>query len=394
MFSVRSNSPFRIAKCARVVPVLCHSATRGGTAVVRLLLRFGAAGGAAVSGRFAKFGGLLFTALVVAACVGGGEAASDATLPPIDESVETETSTTTSSVVPATTTTSAAVVEEEENLVGVVSVEVAEEVWVSAWQAAGLEASSVGDIEVFASVEVAEGLRATLGAVDRSISNFAAVSEPDEDGVVVIHDCLVSFPPFFDAASTWYSGEVSLSEDGVPRVSSFSVESTDPCVPAQVSDAVIADYLDSRAAEAQFWGESPQGVGELGEHFTGTRLQFVADLGQRSIAESFVILGLEDRQWNPHVFEFSTQGIEIGDCYEVDATFGTFDTTTGERTDLIPLPDAGQRNADVSVMVFEDGRWKMSDNGGTTNIECDFDSADLRLAVIDVGGERPPLEET
>ena len=174
-----------------------------------------------------------------------------------------------------------------------------------------------------------------------------------------------------------------------------SLVGSEMCIRDRVSDAVIADYLDSRAAEAQFWGESPQGVGELGEHFTGTRLQFVIELEARFETENVVVRGLSDRTWNPHVFEFSTQGIEIGDCYASEDSVGIFDISTGERrTDLLAIPEPGQRDADVTTMVFEDGGWKVTEHGNTTNIECDFDSADLRLSVIDVGGERPPLEET
>lgn len=396
MFPARANSDSAIAMCLQGLPAWCHSVTKGAIAVVGLAGCSNAAGGAVVSGKVWKVVCFVFVALFAAGCGGGGDDdASAVTLPPVEESAEAETTSATTTTAPDTTTTSAVLVEEEAQNPGrVISVEVAEELWVNAWQTAGLEASSVDDIEAFTSAEVAAGLRATLGAIDRSIDNFPAVSEPDENGVVVVHDCLVSFPPFFDAASTWYSGEVTLSEDGEPQITSFSVESTDPCVPAEISDSVIVAYLESRTAEAEFLASETADISILDAGTIGDRADFLSNLGQRAIAENFVILGLDKRQWNPHVFEFSNQGIEIGDCYEVDESFGAFDRTTAERTDLIALPVDGQRNADVSVMVFDEGGWKMSANDGRTNVDCDLDSADLRLAVIDVGGERPLLEET
>lgn len=377
MFRFLNGGVLGVAKYARSVPTWVHSATKGGSAVVTLSRRRDAAVGTAVSGKCVNL--VLGLALVLAACGGSGESASDVTLPPVDESGTTTTTT------EAPTTT-------REGLVASVSTDEVAILWANAWRVAAQSGTLPQDLEDVATPDAAEGLKLILGDVGRTIVSRPAISPPDEDGVFRIDDCLISTPPLSASPASWYSGEVAVSSDGSIRLTSLTAESSDTCVPEAVADEAITGYLEARAVEAEFFGSPDNSI--LSETITGTRLQFLISAGERLVAEDQSISGLSDRQWNPQVFEYTADGVLIGDCYEAGDDFGAFDNTTGERTDLIPLSIPGQRNADTSSMMLVEGVWKMSDSNGRTNLDCDLDSEDLRIPVIGVGGEQAEEEET
>ena len=390
MFRFLNGGVLGVATCARSVPTWVHSATKGGSAVAALSRRRDAAVGNAVSGKCVNL--VLGLALVLAACGGSGESASDVTLPPVDESETTTTTTEAPTTTTEAVTTTEAPTTTREGLVASVSTDEVAILWANAWRVAAQSGTLPQDLEDVATPAAAEGLKLILGDGGRTIVSRPAISPPDEDGVFRIDDCLISTPPLSASPASWYSGEVAVSSDGSIRLTSLTAESSDTCVPEAVADEAITGYLEARAVEAEFFGSPDNSI--LSETITGTRLQFLISAGERLVAEDQSISGLSDRQWNPQVFEYTADGVLIGDCYEAGDDFGAFDNTTGERTDLIPLSLPGQRNADTSSMMLVEGVWKMSDSNGRTNLDCDLDSEDLRIPVIGVGGEQAEEEET
>lgn len=390
MRSFRINSSFPGAKCTRGVPSIFHSVTKGGSAVVTLLLRFG---GAVASGRIFKLSFVLGLALIAAACAGGGDTASDVTLPAVDESVPVEASSTTeaptsTTEAPTTPTTSTAPVE-------AASSDEAMAAWVSAWQTASQIEIDEAAVEAFATPEVASGLKQVLtgGGSSRLVTNFPALSDPDSNGVIVVHDCLFVSPPIIDSLTSWYRGEITVSESGEAVVSSFELEASG-CVPETLSNQIIPDFLEARALEAQFFSSDVPDPSILTPGVSGARLQFLTDLAN-GVLQNEDVRGLVEIEWNPVVMTVqSVTQVEVGACYVVPQSHGAFDRTTGQRTGLIPPLSPNQRDAETSTMTLVEGVWTISDNGGVTNIDCDLESTPQRLPIVGVGGDRAALEES
>lgn len=389
MFPARANSDSTIAMCLEGLPAWCHSVTKGAIAVVGLARCSSAAGGAVVSGKVWKVVCFVFVALFAAGCGGGGDDdASAVTLPPVsDDAVVVESSTTTEAPAVSPTTTEAVV------LVG--TPEEAAAVWQSAWQSAAQIESDPEEIAEFASDEIAMGLQQVLtsGGTSRLVSNFPAVSEPDGSNVFVIHDCLMASPPIIDSGTGWYRGEVSVSDTGQLVVSSFELQGSG-CIPELIAAQVLPAFLDARALEAEFLGSDAPDPSVLEPGVTGNRLSFLTNLGAEVLVQQ-VVRGLDQIEWNPVVTAFTTpMQIEVGACYVVPENHGAFDRTTGARTDLIPPLAPGQRDAETATMTLDQGVWKISDNGGATNLDCQLDSAAQRLPVIGVGGDTAAREES
>ena len=329
--------------------------------------------------------GLLFGALVLAACGGSDDSESSAvTLPPdaVVESTSTtaEASDTTTTEAPTTTTTTT------EPEAPDVTPDEAGAVWESAWQAAADELG-LAEVEGFASSDVASGLISAVGS-GRSVTNYPAVSPADEDGVWVVHDCLISSPPVIDAASDWYRGEVTLSDSGELIVTDFKLESSSGCVPAVLADEVIADYLEAIAIENEYLTTLTTSE-FLSSAVTGNRLEFLGVLRSDLVSNGEEARGLIEAESNPSVFFFiSPTEIVIGDCKRLPDDYGIYVTETGERTNGVPPLVPGQRDGHESTLTFIDGRWKIEDTAIVTDAGCDSANTGIAIPVVDVGGER------
>ena len=60
------------------------------------------------------------------------------------------------------------------------------------------------------------------------------------------------------------------------------------------------------------------------------------------------------------------------DCAVLSPEYGLYSIATGERTFPDPPYPEGTKSLTTSDMVFEDGRWKDSRNGGGAGTDCQF----------------------
>ena len=200
--------------------------------------------------------GLVCLLAFASACSGGDAESSSSTLP-TTEAAETSTTTTEAPVdttVPVETSTTTSAPAESAVADGDV-----EALWTQVWQLAAQPSSTEADFEAFASAEAASQLKAIVGDTARSITNYPATSPANDDGLVEVHDCLLATPTLDELteidppAAFWLSGEVVRSESGELQITSVTREQSVGCVPAEVADAAIADYLSAKAGEAAYF---------------------------------------------------------------------------------------------------------------------------------------------
>ena len=333
--------------------------------------------------------------VVVSACSGGSSAESSTSTVPesaiseAEDVVSTSTTTTTSVTEEESRTSSAAAAAAES--AGSSDSDV-EALWAELWQLAAQPGSTEADFAALASAEVASELMELVGGDARSITNYPATSPEADNGVVAVHDCLIADPPLNNPTLTspltaqWLSGEVARSDSGELQITSVNLEPSFGCVPEEVSDAAIADYLSARAGQAAYWVS--QDIELLSEGTTGNRFEFIVDLVASDQEEGIEVRGFEDFEHHPFVNMFtSPTDILIIDCHVPATTFGLFDIETGERLDGIPPIDDNTRIAGAAEMVFTEGRWKIFDSSGPF-AGCDLESRNATAPVIGVGGER------
>lgn len=394
MTTLRNSSNDRLAPIARYVATLFCWATKGGKALMAVFPTFERSGGGRRS--IVKFRLLILAmSLGLFACgSGGGESASTPTLPDADvvessSSTSTTAAPTTSTTSTSTSTTTTTVVESAG------SVDEAALVWTSAWQTATDASTTAGDVEAFASADVAEGLKGLLGTADRAITNYPAVSEANDDGVFVVHDCLYSSLPLIGGNTAWYSAEVGADEDGELRVLSLSLESSDACVPAEVSDAAVAGYLEADDAFNELLSEVTISFDRIRATHTGAREVFLEGLRQEFMTDELELRGFEGTQHHPAVSAYnSPTDIELVDCQFLDPEWGVYSTVTGDRTDMLPALVPDQRNGVSTVLEQIDGTWRIASLATAQAFDCDENNKGLPIPVIGVGGDQLDVGET
>ena len=392
MATLGMSSTDQFAISARNVAALLRSATKGGMAFMAVSPSFERSGDGPRSS--AKFQFLILAlTLVLSACgAGDGEAAPTPTLPETDV---VESSSSTTAVGPTTTTSSTSA--PTTTVVEVVgSVDEVAALWTAAWQTATDASTSAGDVEAFASADVSEGLKGLLGGAGRTITNYPAVSEPNADGVFVVHDCLYSSLPLIGGNTAWYSAEVGANGAGELRVLSLSLVSSDGCVPAEVSDVVIAGYLEADDAFNELLSEVSISFDRVRASHTGDGLIGVENLRQRFITEQLELRGFEGTERHPAVSEFrSPTEIALVDCQFLDSAFGAYDTITGARDDdFIPALVPDQRDGATAILELIDGTWRIESISYAEAIDCDEDNNGLPIPVIGVGGDQRDVGET
>ena len=341
-------------------------------------------GRAAMLGRSFAIGTLL---LILAGCGGDSDRAGEAPL--LDASPEASEQTTTSAAAPTTSTpaSSTTTTTAEVSAISADTDEVAA-LWIEAWQAASVGGSSEADVAAFADAETAGILinRADAGGVGRVITNYPAVSPVDENGVFVVNDCLISNPASIGANSNWYRGEVTVTDAGELQMTSLEVEATSGCIPAEIADVAIGDYLTAIAAETAY--VETQDSDQLKAGTVEPRTTFITDLVTGLLADGQEIRGRDEIERAPQVSEFkSPTDIVIADCQRPTTSYGVFDIDTGERSEGIPSIEPGTTLAGSIEMVFSDGRWKISGMADRFRV-CTPGDPKLRVPTVDVGGER------
>ena len=132
---------------------------------------------------------------------------------------------------------------------------------------------------------------------------------------------------------------------------------------------------------ARFWDpanpDSPLISEVLAEPQKGLIVGLLADHQARGVA-------LRGRPTiHPEVIEVrSPTEVVILSCLEPATEYGLYDIDTGDRLDDVPPVRDGQRNLESAVMVFENGRWKVSDLQGQVDFACDFAPTDRGLPSV------------
>ncbi len=251
--------------------------------------------------------------------------------------------------------------------------------WVAMWDGAEQlvtdPAAAQAAIEATADTAVAEQL-ATIFSPDvdsdvdiaaRTFENHPLLTD-NGGGTVRIDDCLQVTPPD-TSPFVWFSG-TATAEAGVWRVTSIEPEALGGCVPAEIADAAIAGYEEYWDARVVFWEPADPDHPLVEETLTGPQLEVIRDLLIDHQQRGLVLRGRAET--HPEVVQItSATELTILDCMIQDPDRGVFDAATGERTDDIAPVAEGQRDLRSTVMVLEDGRWKVSDVQGQANVRCD-----------------------
>ncbi len=251
--------------------------------------------------------------------------------------------------------------------------------WVAMWDGASLlvtdpEAAQAA-IEATAASDVVDQLTTIFspdveGGVEvaaRMFGNHPVIVD-NGDGTVQINDCLQVTPPD-TAPFVWFSGVAAL-EDGQWRIMSIEPEALGGCVPAEIADAAIAGYEAYWDARVEFWEPADPDHPLVDETLTDPQLEVIRDLLIDHEQRGLVLRGRAET--HPEVVQItSSTELTILDCMIQDPERGVFELATGNRTDDIAPVAEGQRDLRSTVMVMEDGSWKVSDVQGQANVRCD-----------------------
>ncbi len=263
--------------------------------------------------------------------------------------------------------------------------------WSSYWEAwAEVRASDdldaaplrtvASDVVVDGALALFERQRSSgLGPVETDVVLHPSVTESDPDRVS-IEDCVLLSPSFTDTTGVWYQAELARTEQGW-IVQSVRIPSAGGCVPQEMADAAIAAYEAFYDGWAVFWDPpdpaSPVIEQVLAEPQRSLIVGLLTDHRARGVA-------LRGRPvLHPEVIEVrSPTELVILSCLEPAMDYGVYDLESGERLDDVPAVREGQRNLESAVMVFEDGRWKVSDLQGQVDFACEFAPTDRGLPSI------------
>ena len=323
----------------------------------------------------------LLTLLVVVACDPGSTDtvptdSSNSSSTPDPTAAPTSTTTT----FPTTTTTTVIDVSDE-ILAG----------WGAFWEAwVAVRASEDLDtapLEEVADSDVVEGAVALferqresgLGAVDTEVVTNAKVMAT-ESGEATIEDCVLLSPSFTDAAGIWYQADLRDSGSGWV-VADLRVRSTTGCVPEEMAEAAFAGYEAFYSGWVEFWDPANPDSPLIGEVLTEPQKTLIVDLLTDHQARGVALRGQPTT--HPEVVEVrTTTELVILDCTEPDPDYGVFNLETGERLPDEPPVREGQRNLRSAVMVFEDGKWKVSDLQGQVDFTCEFAPTERGLPSV------------
>jgi len=218
-----------------------------------------------------------------------------------------------------------------------------------------------------------------LGPVETDVVLHPSVTEATEDRAS-IEDCVLLSPSFTDAVGVWYQAELARAEEGWV-VESVRIPSAGGCVPQEMADAAIAGYEAFYDGWAEFWDppnpDSPLIDEVLAEPQRSLIVGLLIDHQARGVA-------LRGRPvLHPEVIEVrSLTELVILSCSEPDPTYGVYDLDSGEWLPDEPPVREGQRDLESAVMVFEGGRWKVSDLQGQVDFACEFAPTDRGLPSI------------
>ena len=201
----------------------------------------------------------------------------------------------------------------------------------------------------------------------RTFTNHPVVVA-DGDGAAIIDDCVQVSPPD-TAPFVWFAG-VARPEGGSWIIESIEPKALGGCVPGEIAQPAIEGYEAYWDARAEFWDPADPDHPLVTGTLTGPQLDVIRNLLIDHQQRGLVLRGRPET--NPEVVQIaSPTELTILDCMIQDPDRGVYVAETGERTDdIAPVVD-GQRDLRSTVMVLEDGVWKVSDIQGQANVRCD-----------------------
>jgi hypothetical protein len=164
-------------------------------------------------------------------------------------------------------------------------------------------------------------------------------------------------------------------------VDDIRVRSAGGCVPRELAEAAMAGYEAFYAGWPHFWDPADPASPLLGDLLTEPQLSVIVELLTEHQERGASLRG--QPTLHPEVIEVrnSTEVVVLS-CLEPDPVYGLYDVESGERLeDVAPVRD-GQTNLESAVMVFEGGRWKVSDLQGQVDFECEFAPTDRGLPPV------------
>lgn len=243
--------------------------------------------------------------------------------------------------------------------------------WQSTWATAG--DPTAGPLPATVTADAAATLTSFLRGGDAPpVRTFvhAAVAEPlddDPEATVVVVDCLLATPPIGETAAAWFRGTY-LADGTLTAVEAVALGG---CVPAEIAAAAIASYEDHWDAAVGYWAPADPSSPRIAETLTGDRLDRVQALVTEHAAAGIELRGRPTT--HPEIVEYrSPIELVILDCQEVDPATGLFEAATGRRLPDIAPVAPGQRDVRSAVMRFLDGRWKVAERQGETDVDCQF----------------------
>lgn len=327
--------------------------------------------------------GVLTATLLVAACSGGSNPTTS-----IGEPGQTSTSTThqptdppaTSSTTSTSSTSTTSPPDDELTAA-----------WTSYWQAwVAVRASedlNPGPLEAVASADVVEGAIALFerqrssgqGPVETDVELHPVIEDSASERAT-IEDCVLLVPSFTETVGVWHEADLVRTDRGW-IVDDIRIRSAAGCVPKEMAEAAIAGYEAFYHAWPEFWDpadpDSPLLKDLLAEPQLAVIVELLTDHQERGAA----LRG--QPTLHPEVIEVrSPTEVVVLSCLEPDLEYGLYDADSGERLDDVPAVRDGQTNLESAVMVFESGRWKVSDLQGQVDFACEFAPTDSGLPSV------------
>lgn len=322
---------------------------------------------------------VLALALLATACSGSSDGPTPVTLP---EGFETTSTTTeaasdapTSSTTPTTSTTTTTVATS-------VDLGAVEALWAQVITTAAANPTSTTQLDGIASADVADQLVELLPDDASRVVQSYAVATDAGDGTATIEDCAIFDRPISTSVAIWFSATASLDDAGTWTITSFGVNSLDGCVPAELAVPVLAGYLDHFAARSDFLDPPDLTSPRLVETTTGRQLELFESLIDQLSGDGQRAVDSPTEQHPEFVVVNSSTSIEVLDCQLTNPEQGVYDIATGERTGLIPPIADGQRDALQTIMVLEDGIWKVEDVQAQRGIECEHAPTSAGIPVV------------
>ena len=218
-----------------------------------------------------------------------------------------------------------------------------------------------------------------LGPVETEVVTHAKVTSTGSDEAS-IEDCVLLSPSFTDSASVWYEAELRKGGQGW-LVADLHIPAGGGCVPAAMAEAAIAGYEAYYAARAEFWDPPDAAHPLIDRVLAEPQRSFIVGLLAEHEAGGVALRGLPTT--HPEVIEVrGPTEVVILSCLEPDPVYGLYEIETGARLPDEPPVREGQRDLESAVMVFDGGKWKVSDFQGQVDFACEFAPTDRGLPSV------------